>query len=82
MRVEVCLPIPRLAEQRPFKRKTSQRTEEIAMQSANQDLSRLRQPMLLAFSASSRRYPGNHGLLVKARLDLFVSKLPAAEQIE
>ena len=31
------------------------------MQSANQDLNRLRQPNVLSFLASWRRYPGNFG---------------------
>ncbi len=61
MSVEVCRPFTRLAAQRPFNRKTSQQTEEIAMRNVNQDLNRLRQPNLLSFSASWRRYPGNLG---------------------
>ena len=36
-------------------------TEEIAMQCANQELNRLRQPNVLPFSASQRCYPGNLG---------------------
>ena len=61
MRVEVCLPITRLAAQRPFNRKTSQQMEEIAMRNVNQGLNRLRQPNLLPYSASWRCYLGNLG---------------------
>ncbi len=61
MSVEVCLPITRLVAQRPFNRKIGQQTGEIAMQCANQDLNRLRQPNVLPFSTSWRCYPGNLG---------------------
>ncbi len=61
MSVEMCLPITRLAAQRPFNRKTSQHTEEIAMRNANQEPNRLREPNMLPFSASWRCYLGNLG---------------------
>ncbi len=48
---------------RPFNRKTSQQTEEIAKRNVNQDLNRLRQPNLLPFSACSRCYLVNLGLV-------------------
>ncbi len=63
MSVGVRSPVTRLAAQRPFDRKTSQQTEEIAMRNVNQDLNRLRQPNLLPFLASWRCYPGNLGYL-------------------
>jgi hypothetical protein len=50
-----------LAAQRPLHCKIGQQTEEIAMQSANQDLIRLRQPNVLPFSASWTCYLGNLG---------------------
>ncbi len=61
MTVEVCRPFSRLAAQRLLNRRTSEQTEEIAMQRANQDLNRLRQPNVLPFSASGRWYSGNLG---------------------
>jgi hypothetical protein len=51
----------RLLAQRPFNREIGQQTEEIAMQNANQDLSRLQDPNLLPFAASRRCHPGNLG---------------------
>jgi len=59
--VEVCSLITRLAAQRPFRRKIGQQTEEIAMQCANQELNRLRQPNVLPFSAGWWCYLGNLG---------------------
>ena len=50
--VEVCPPITRLAAYRPYSCKIDQQTEEIATQRANQDLNRLRQPILLRWLAS------------------------------
>ncbi len=47
-------------------RKIGQQTEEIATQSANEDLISLRQPNLLPFSVSLRCYPGNLGLYDKS----------------
>jgi hypothetical protein len=38
--VEVCRPITRLAAQRPFDRRTSQQTEEIAVRNEYQDMIR------------------------------------------
>ncbi len=61
MSVEVCSPVTRLAAQRPFRRKIGQQMVEIAMQCANQDLPRPRQPNVLPFSANWRCYPGNLG---------------------
>ncbi len=65
MSVEVCSPLTSLVAQQPFRRKIGQQTEEIAMQiamqCANQDLNRLRQPNLLPYSASWRCYLGNLG---------------------
>ena len=61
MSVEVCSPVTRLAAERPFNRKTSQQTEQIAMRIVNQDLNRIRQRNLLPFSVNLRCYPGNFG---------------------
>ena len=44
-----------------FSAKIGQQTEEFAMQRANQDLSRLRQAIVLPCSASERCYLGKHG---------------------
>ncbi len=61
-------PLTSLAAQRPFRRKIGQQPEGIAMQCANQDLNRLRQPNLLPFSASWRCYLGNLGLMGPGQL--------------
>ncbi len=56
-----CVPITRLAAQRPFNRKIGQQTEEIVMQRVNQTPNGLRQPNLLQYLVSGRWYLGNLG---------------------
>ncbi len=59
MSVEVCPPFTRLAAQPLFNRKKQPTNEEFAMNNANQDANRLRQPNVLQFLAGWRCYQGN-----------------------
>ncbi len=73
--VELIPPVRRLAAQRTFRRKIGQRTEEIAVQCANQDLNRLPQPAMTAEGHERKSSVGLGMSAVGGRADLDFGRL-------